>query len=86
MIHRGLWFLKMLLPCFHPVAFRGKVAREARRKGPLPSLSVFTALTEITAKTPPSRQTEPPPLGSRLRSNRATPSQGGGVLNSAFIT
>ena len=64
MIHRGLWFLKMLLPCFHPVAFRGKVAREARRKGPLPSLSVFTALTEITAKTPPSRQTEPPPLGS----------------------
>ena len=43
--------------------YQGKVDREARRKGSPPSLSFFAALTQITVKTPPSRQTEPPPLG-----------------------
>ena len=54
--------------------YQGKVAREARRKGSQPSLSVFTALTQMTVKTPPSRQTEPPPL------------RRGGVSRGAFMT
>ena len=67
--------------------YQGKVDREApstssgraRRKGSPPSLSAVYCLDSNDRKTPPSRQTEPPPLRSRLRSNRATPSQGGGA-------